>query len=311
MSGTHLSGTGQIAVGTAQDMVVALEGSNGQVSETSFESEWGGLDAYVITQDDCVLDPITMDFHLFELCIGGRQHGRAETEHSLSRPETTWRPGAAFFTPAGRRVVNVQAEGSCTNLHIAITDAMMADVKRHLLPGDPDRMDLHAFNESYDHRLREHALAIHHELVHPAGGGALKANALAMALCVELVRLDPASGPARALLPDRLSHAQLGRALDAMEAGMRRDVGMDEIAGAAGVAPARFTTAFRASMGVAPHEHLLARRLACAQRRLRTSGSTVDEIARLCGFATPAQLRSAFARELGTTPTKYRREVSA
>ena len=292
---------------TAQEAAEALEEYDGTLRQSSFDSRWSGLEAFVIEQTAYETTIPAMDFHLFELCLEGRQTGATSYENTRGGPNTTWRPGAIFFAGAGQTGF-IDVHGTCTNLQIALSRRVMDDVKAAMLRGDPDRVDLWSFNERYDPRLRACAEAIHRELVRPSAGGALVADAMAQALCVELVRGNPSGRPAPEPRRGRLSRAQLGRALDALEAGVPDTPGLDAVARAAGVSTAHFARAFKAATGRAPHQHLTERRLARAQEHLAHGTDPIAEIAYACGFASQSHMTALFTRHLGVTPARYRKE---
>ena len=79
-----------------------------------------------------------------------------------------------------------------------------------------------------------------------------------------------------------------------------------DLAAHAGMSARTFARRFRAEMGVAPHQWLIGRRVALAQRLLETTDASVEIIARKCGFGTAASLRQHFRREMRTTPSNYR-----
>jgi transcriptional regulator GlxA family with amidase domain len=62
--------------------------------------------------------------------------------------------------------------------------------------------------------------------------------------------------------------------------------------------------------GTTPHRWLTQQRLIAAQRRLETTGDSIDEVAQAVGFDTAGALRHHFRRSFGTTPTSYRRRFS-
>jgi transcriptional regulator GlxA family with amidase domain len=68
-----------------------------------------------------------------------------------------------------------------------------------------------------------------------------------------------------------------------------------------------FARRFVAETGTTPGRWLSVQRVLHAQRLLEQTALTIDEVARECGFGTPALLRHHFHRAVGVTPTDYRR----
>src|SRR3569832_2155691 len=74
------------------------------------------------------------------------------------------------------------------------------------------------------------------------------------------------------------------------------------LARAATMAPHHFLRRFRAAFGVTPHRALIARRIAVAERLLRTTDAPIGEIAVAVGFASLAAFSARFRRETGRSP---------
>ena len=85
------------------------------------------------------------------------------------------------------------------------------------------------------------------------------------------------------------------------------DLRVDTLAGRVGLSPRQFARAFAADVGVTPGQYVDRVRLEAARRQLEDTGDGIEQIARACGYGTPAAMRRAFVRALGIPPTDYRR----
>lgn len=103
-------------------------------------------------------------------------------------------------------------------------------------------------------------------------------------------RPDAAASRARAALHDR----------------MAEDVGLEDLAAAAGTDRFRLNRAFRATFGLSPHAYLVRLRLKAARRRL-AAGEAPAAVAAAVGFADQSHLGRWFRRAYGLTPAAYRR----
>lgn len=83
---------------------------------------------------------------------------------------------------------------------------------------------------------------------------------------------------------------------------------LDEAAGRAAMSRRSFTRHFQARFGTSFARWLLGQRLAHAQKLLETSSQAIEDIAMEAGFGPSSAMRQHFARELGTSPARYRRE---
>jgi AraC family transcriptional regulator len=127
------------------------------------------------------------------------------------------------------------------------------------------------------------------------------ARALAARLAMLNGRAEPA--PTRHGLPP----AALARVLELLHARLAEDVSIDELAREAGLSPAHFSTLFRNSTGVPPHQHQLRLRVERAQQLLQ-QGLEPGEAAVAVGFYDQSHLTRHMRRLLGVTPGALARE---
>lgn len=85
------------------------------------------------------------------------------------------------------------------------------------------------------------------------------------------------------------------------------DLTVPALARRAGMSERNFTRVFAAETGRTPGAYVGAARLEAARRLLETTGTTLDSIARSCGFGTVETLHRSFKRALDVTPGQYRR----
>lgn len=114
-----------------------------------------------------------------------------------------------------------------------------------------------------------------------------------------MARHPPQAGPAP-VAPD------VARARDLLHARMAEDVGMDELAAAAGTDRFRLNRRFRQALGLSPHAYLVRLRLRAA-RGLLATGMAPAAVAAEVGFADQSHLGRWFRRAYRMTPAAYRR----
>src|SRR5207302_10328848 len=98
------------------------------------------------------------------------------------------------------------------------------------------------------------------------------------------------------------------RAKDVADARYVEPLGVDDLAGAAGLSRAHFSREFRRAFGESPHAYLLTRRLERAAALLRTSDRSVADICFSVGLRSVGSLTTSFTRSYGMSPTAYRAE---
>jgi AraC-like DNA-binding protein len=96
------------------------------------------------------------------------------------------------------------------------------------------------------------------------------------------------------------------RAKDLADARYFEPLGVDDLAGAAGLSRAHFSREFRRAFGESPHSYLLTRRLERAAALLRTTDRSVAEICVAVGLTSIGSFTTSFKRAYGLPPTAYR-----
>ncbi|NUP42262.1 MAG: GlxA family transcriptional regulator [Streptomyces sp.] len=88
------------------------------------------------------------------------------------------------------------------------------------------------------------------------------------------------------------------------------DLGVPALAARAGMSERNFTRVFRAETGRTPAAYVESARVEAARRLLESTGTTLDAVARSCGYGTVATLHRSFKRSVQVTPGEYRRRFA-
>jgi AraC family transcriptional regulator len=148
------------------------------------------------------------------------------------------------------------------------------------------------------------------EIGEGGAAGRLYTEGLATALVVHLFR-NYASAPLRPR-PNKggLTASQLRRVVDYVEACVGDDIGLADLASLTRLCTHHFGQAFKTSMGVSPHRYLVGRRLHRAKELLLGDEMTIAEIAAAVGFSSQSHMTFNFRKLTGTTPARYRRDIT-
>lgn len=139
--------------------------------------------------------------------------------------------------------------------------------------------------------------------------GARAANGIARRMVVPPHRDGGQAQYVATPVPER-NGDDLGPLLAWIQAHLHQAHGVAELATRVHMSPRTFARRFTAATGTAPHQWITGQRVLLAQRLLEEDALDVEEIARRSGFGTAEMLRHHFTRQLGTTPTHYRRTFS-
>jgi AraC family transcriptional regulator len=102
---------------------------------------------------------------------------------------------------------------------------------------------------------------------------------------------------------------QVRRAQEILCANLDGGVSLKEVARECRLSVSHFSRAFRRSMGVAPHNWLLTRRVEVAKEKLRDDRLSLSDVALACGFADQSHLTRVFTRMVGISPGAWRRAL--
>ncbi|WP_246178801.1 helix-turn-helix transcriptional regulator [Actinomadura decatromicini] len=100
-------------------------------------------------------------------------------------------------------------------------------------------------------------------------------------------------------------------ARDAMDRDWSEPLDVAAVAARAGYSPYHFVRLFGEVYGETPGRYLARRRIERAQDLLRTANLTVTEICMLVGFTSLGTFCTRFKRQVGMTPTEFRRRARA
>ena len=96
------------------------------------------------------------------------------------------------------------------------------------------------------------------------------------------------------------------KAKDLADSRYFEDIGVEDMARAAGLSRAHFTREFRRAFGETPRGYLLTRRLERAAALLRTTDRSVADICLSVGLQSIGSFTTSFTRTFGVSPTAYR-----
>lgn len=106
-----------------------------------------------------------------------------------------------------------------------------------------------------------------------------------------------------------LADERLRPAVDLMHADPARPWGLPELSRAAAMSRTSFAERFRTVAGMPPITYLNRWRMLLAQRALRSTDTRVGTLAAELGYASESAFSTAFKREVGLSPLRYRASV--
>lgn len=157
-----------------------------------------------------------------------------------------------------------------------------------------------------DPRLRTLCMALAEEVRAPGTASRLFIDSVTAAIAVALWA-SAASPPSDERVV--LTNAKRKRLEDYIEAHLHEDIGLECLAGVAGLSPTHLCRVFKISTGQSPYKFVTSRRIARAKSLLADINLPLAELALACGFSSQAHFTVAFAKSVGLSPGKYRRQM--
>lgn len=159
-----------------------------------------------------------------------------------------------------------------------------------------------------DPQVQHIGLALKAEL--EAGGlaGRLYGESLANALAVHLLRRYSVAGRTIRDFTGGLPMHKLWMVTEYINDNLEHDLSLDAIAATIGMSSYHFARMFKQSIGLAPYQYVIERRLKRAQVLLSETDLPIVEVCLRVGFTSQSQFTLMFRKRMGITPKAYRKE---
>jgi AraC family transcriptional regulator len=219
-------------------------------------------------------------------------------------PSERGAPGKLCLMPAGHEV-NWVVGTEQTFLHLYFAADQLAPLALRLLDREPREVRLPELNFCDDPALAR-GLARLAALDWDDAGERIAANELGHAALAHVLARHAGRAP-RGAIRGGLAPALRRRLVEWLDARLAQPVTVGEMAAFCALSETHFAHMFRASLGVAPHEWIVARRIERAAALLRSrQAPSLDEVARATGHASASHLVRRFKAVWAMTPGQYR-----
>jgi len=139
----------------------------------------------------------------------------------------------------------------------------------------------------------------------------LEASSLAHLLaCRLLVNYCRSELPEASVNGSKLSETAIRTLCDYIEEHLCTQITLENLAALVHLSPFHFARCFKASMGLTPHQYVIARRMALAKRLVLTTTLNVAEIAWSIGYENISHFRRLFVLHTGVTPGAIRQAAA-
>jgi AraC family transcriptional regulator len=158
-----------------------------------------------------------------------------------------------------------------------------------------------------DSRIEHISLALLAELAAGGSSGRLYGEGLTTALAAHIISSYSSTPRLLREITRGLPASLLRRIVSVIEDRLDEDLGLAELASEVGLSPSHFSSLFRKTTGLSPHQYIVQRRVERARTLLTATKLSISEIATMVGFYDQSHLTHQMQRVLGVTP-KYLRD---
>ena len=161
-----------------------------------------------------------------------------------------------------------------------------------------------------DPQLKHLALALKAELELDYPSGNLFIESLFSTLGIYLRRNYSLNPQPDLHVEGGLSRNQVQLITDYIHVNLDQEISLKVLAAQLGLGQYSFCRLFKQAIGSAPYQYVIQQRVEKAKRLLRQTNRSISEIAFECGYSNQSHLTRNFRRCMGTTPKKYRQQLS-
>jgi AraC family transcriptional regulator len=236
--------------------------------------------------------------------IGSRPAKAERRTHDGSYVSFTKGPGSLTVAPAGS-VPDVRIYTSFELISLTLDKGFTRGIAEEMdkQPSGNPTFQSGICDASFTSLLR----TLSEELETGGRSGKLYAETLAHALAIKFLLLPCPSKEYQAPTVKPLLPRLLNRVQERIDFELNRELSLDVLAKESGYSRAHFLRAFRAAIGLTPHQYILERRINRARQLLRQKQMALADVAIACGFSSQAHMTDIFRDHIGVTPGEYRR----
>jgi AraC family transcriptional regulator len=103
----------------------------------------------------------------------------------------------------------------------------------------------------------------------------------------------------------------VAKAVEFIDANIDERLALDLLAKQSSMSVYHFARRFKASVGVSPHRYIVNRRVHRAKELMQRGRCCLADLSLACGFSSQAHFTTAFRREFGVTPGRYRIRITS
>jgi AraC family transcriptional regulator len=229
-----------------------------------------------------------------------------EDEFADGRRDRCWsETGQVSITPAATAQSRT-LKGRTDAVLVHVPPALLNEVAEEAYDVVADRIALVRRLAVADESLSRLVQVLSEELQAGGPGGDLMSDLIGRAITLHLLKYHSNLATVVPEGPAKIARGRLRRVLDYMQAHLRENLSLPELARLSGLSPSQFARGFRETTGLSPHRFLSDLRIKRARHLLEITDQSVTQIALECGFVQPSHFATTFRKQIGMSPRAWR-----
>ncbi|EAZ91295.1 helix-turn-helix transcriptional regulator [Crocosphaera chwakensis] len=238
--------------------------------------------------------------HSIVICLGGCQ---ANFNLDSKQHQEEYSAGDILIFPAGELLPRIRVDRQVPILELLLPHDTLINTICETIPF---QITLRSHFKLRDPLIQQIALALKAELETANSDSKLYADSMATALAVHLMRHYGSRNlnikEYRAGLPVH----KLSQTLEYIDTHLDRDLTLTKLANLVQISPHYFSSLFKQSIGLTPHQYVTKCRLEQAKILLKRSPLSIVEICHQVGFQNQSHFTRLFRQHFKITPKTYR-----
>jgi AraC-like DNA-binding protein len=275
----------------------SLQNVNLAVTELRYDNPEGGLSSPPTHEDAFVVALHLRHFPSYEYWELGRP-----------APVSTLKPGDTIIYDIKRNPV-FRLNSSFHSVHFYFPRSALDAIADNAHAPHVDELRYQPGVSKDDRVMRGLAQSLLPAFAHPEQANRLFAEHVMLAAGIHVASAYGAMKAEQRPVYGGLAPWQEKRAIEILDSNLDGEISPRSLAQECGLSASHFARAFRKSMGMAPHQWLLRRRVEKARQAMRDTDASLTDIALACGFADQSHFTRVFGKLAGVSPGSWRRQV--
>ena len=200
------------------------------------------------------------------------------------------------------------SDGVVELVHLYIPDSFVQTVAENAFDTSGRRVDVLERTGVDDQDLCQVAQSVTRDLLGGDPPLASELDAWGQILALKILRNHSSLSSAKEQVRrDQLTPNRLRRLTEYIDVHFAENPSLEVLAQEVGISPYHLSRAVKNSTGLSPHRLVMRRRIQEVKHLLTATTLPLVEVASMVGFASQSHLTTAFKKESGTTPGRYRR----